>query len=98
MSRSPLPRAASLALALAVLLPPAFAEAQTSPELKSKAMALMKPCRPDFQRFCSHVQPGGGRVLACLKSHERELSPACGQAVTEAAVLMKRAGKAPPSN
>ncbi|MBX3604472.1 MAG: hypothetical protein KF788_04340 [Piscinibacter sp.] len=34
-------------------------------------------CRSDSRSLCSGVQPGGGRVIACLKSHESELSEAC---------------------
>ncbi len=36
-----------------------------------------QPCRPDVQKLCSGVQPGGGRIVACLKQHESELSPQC---------------------
>ena len=39
-----------------------------------------RPCRPDLQKFCSDVQPGGGRIVACLKQHEADLSPACKEA------------------
>jgi len=34
-------------------------------------------CRPDVEKLCQGIAPGGGRVLACLRSHEAELSPAC---------------------
>jgi len=34
-------------------------------------------CQDDLTRFCKEVRPGGGRILACLKSHEAELDPAC---------------------
>jgi hypothetical protein len=36
-----------------------------------------QPCRPDVQKLCSGVQPGGGRIVSCLKKHESELSPQC---------------------
>ena len=35
------------------------------------------PCAADVQKFCASVQPGGGRIIECLKSHEADLSPAC---------------------
>jgi hypothetical protein len=38
-------------------------------------------CRPDVERLCSGVEKGGGRIQACLKEHEADLSPACQDAV-----------------
>jgi hypothetical protein len=35
------------------------------------------PCAEDAAKFCKDVKPGEGRVLACLKEHEKELSQAC---------------------
>lgn len=35
------------------------------------------PCAEDAAKFCKDVKPGEGRVLACLKEHEKELSKAC---------------------
>lgn len=34
-------------------------------------------CRIDVERFCKEVKPGEGRILACLKAHEAELSASC---------------------
>lgn len=34
-------------------------------------------CKADAQKLCKDAKPGGGRVMACLKEHETELSPAC---------------------
>lgn len=34
-------------------------------------------CHDDVQKVCKDVQPGGGRIVQCLKQHEGELSPAC---------------------
>ena len=36
-----------------------------------------KACAQDYQQLCKSVQPGGGRVIACLKQHEAELSAPC---------------------
>jgi hypothetical protein len=52
----------------------------------SSAAMADRPCRADIQKFCADVKPGGGRVAACLKKHDAELSPACkarGQEVRE---------------
>ncbi len=36
-------------------------------------------CKDDVQKFCKDVQPGGGRIIKCLKEHESELSEGCKQ-------------------
>jgi hypothetical protein len=38
------------------------------------------PCAADAEKLCQGVPAGQGRVLACLKQHGAELSPACKQA------------------
>jgi hypothetical protein len=55
--------------------------------MRSEAIALMRACRSDYDRLCAGVQPGGGRVLACLQNHVSQLSAACGQAVPRAQSL-----------
>ena len=50
-----------------------------------------QPCRPDVQKLCSGVQPGGGRIVACLKQHESQLSPQCQKLV---AAQSKEGGEA----
>jgi hypothetical protein len=35
------------------------------------------PCTEEIRTFCADVQPGGGRILQCLKANESKLSPAC---------------------
>ena len=39
-------------------------------------------CKPDFEKFCQGVEPGGGRVLECLAKHKGELSAECQKVVT----------------
>jgi hypothetical protein len=41
-------------------------------------------CATDIQNFCPGVQPGGGRILACLKQHKDQVSDSCKQAVMKA--------------
>ena len=38
---------------------------------------VKEECKADAQKFCKGIRPGGGRILACLKSHQSELAPAC---------------------
>lgn len=34
-------------------------------------------CRSDARSLCGRMQPGGGRIVACLKAHESQLSEGC---------------------
>jgi len=63
------------------------ASAQTAPMEAARAA-----CSADLQQFCAGVQPGGGRMLACLKEHRDQVSPPCKQAVKS--VLQGSAGGA----
>ena len=42
--------------------------------------AIRAACAADAQKFCAGVQPGGGRIVACLKEHKDSLSDQCKQA------------------
>jgi Cysteine rich repeat len=65
-------------MALAVL---GFA-AQVPAWAQSAAIeAAQAACSADLQQLCAGVQPGSGRMLACLKEHRDQVSPACKQAV-----------------
>jgi hypothetical protein len=58
--------------------PPAQAPSQ-------QAMADARAaCGTDIQKLCAGVQPGGGRILACLKQHKEQVSDGCKQAVAKA--------------
>jgi hypothetical protein len=43
----------------------------------AKAKAISAHCEGDVHRLCKDVEPGEGRVAACLKDHESELSQGC---------------------
>src|ERR1700722_12217721 len=64
-----------LALASALSLA-AFASA--APNALAQQAAAMKYCKADFERLCPGVQPGGGRIIGCLKAHKEEVSIGCG--------------------
>lgn len=44
---------------------------------QSQEASPADPCGADIQQFCKDVQPGGGRIAACMKEHTQELSQAC---------------------
>jgi hypothetical protein len=52
-----------------------------SPQAVADARAA---CETDVQKLCPDVQPGGGRILACLKQHQADVTEGCKQAVTKA--------------
>ena len=52
----------------------ALAAGQAGPD------AIRAACADDAQKFCATVQPGGGRIVACLKEHKDSLSDQCRQA------------------
>ena len=58
------------------------------PDALSEARAA---CATNIQTLCAGVQPGGGRILACLKEHQDKVSDRCKQAVA-------RATQKPPAN
>ena len=41
-------------------------------------------CKQDVHTLCPDVQPGGGRIVACLKSHAEQVSPDCKAAMKAA--------------
>ena len=63
--------------------------------------ALRAACADDAKRLCAGVQPGGGRVVACLKEHKDSLSDRCKQAaglVTNPSSSAPGAGSAPAAS
>jgi hypothetical protein len=69
----------------------AFADDATAPP----SGAAVAACRQDVQTLCPGVQRGGGRIMACLKSHETEVSAGCKAAIKEAHA---RHGQQPPGS
>jgi len=48
-----------------------------------------KPCASDIKTLCAGIQPGEGRIKACIKSHLTDLSPTCADRVLTVAVTGK---------
>ena len=45
--------------------------------LPTSTRAQDLPCTDEIRTFCADVQPGGGRIIQCLKANEAKLPPAC---------------------
>src|SRR5262245_3687489 len=54
--------------------------------------ASMLSCEADRKKLCSNIEYGGGRVMACLKEHEKDLSSECREQLT----LIEESGHAKP--
>ena len=53
------------------------------------AQQVAKPCARDIKTLCAGIQPGEGRIKACIKSHLTDLSPSCQDRVLTVAVTGK---------
>ncbi len=42
---------------------------------------MRQACRGDVESFCQNIQPGGGRIIACLEDHYKQISDACYQSL-----------------
>lgn len=46
-------------------------------ETKRKLRDAHHACADDIQKFCKDVKPGQGRIVNCLRDHQKDLSPTC---------------------
>ena len=58
---------------------PAFA--QQPSQLDQELEMLRAYCKPDIERLCPNVPPGGGRIKECLMQQKMELSVGCAEAL-----------------
>lgn len=54
--------------------------------------AVAKECAADVKSQCAGVQPGEGRIRACIKSHFKDLSEPCQAVLVKAAAVGKACG------
>src|SRR5437899_7425632 len=58
--------------------------------LVSSAVAQSRfPCAADIKKACAGVDPGGGRIVACIKEHLKDLSPVCKKRLATLAAAAK---------
>jgi hypothetical protein len=62
------------ALSLAALV-------SAAPNALAQRAEAMRYCKADVARLCPGMQPGGGRIIGCLKAHKEEISIGCGKAL-----------------
>lgn len=66
------------ALACAGFVDVGAARAQTvSPEKQQQIRDVGAVCRADIRTHCEGIQPGGGRIAACLGANRDKLSSDC---------------------
>ena len=51
--------------------------------------AAMKACAGDVKSLCAGVQPGDGRMKACIRSHFSDVSAPCQAVLVKAAAVSK---------
>ncbi len=50
---------------------------QSTPEMKAARQSLRQACAEDVQTLCGGIEPGGGKILRCLKDHKDKVSRSC---------------------
>lgn len=53
-------------------------------EMRDVLKEVSKACEDDVHALCPGVQPGGGRIAACLKQNEAKVSAGCKARLAEA--------------
>ncbi|MGO7503098.1 cysteine rich repeat-containing protein [Rhizobium johnstonii] len=46
-------------------------------------MKVVQACKADLKQYCQGVQPGGGRIAACLQANRANLKPTCQATLAE---------------
>ena len=70
-------RVASLVIS-SLLVTAAFAQPS---RMNPQMVGLRTHCKPDVERLCPKIEPGGGRIKACLMDHKNEVSVGCAKAL-----------------
>ncbi len=68
--------------------------ALTAAALAIGSAGAQDACHADVQKLCAGIPPGGGRILACLKSNADRLSPPCKAHIEEVRQKAREFGEA----
>lgn len=74
---------AALVAVTCLLSVAAMAESQMTPQMRSQAKKVFQACKADIKQYCKEVQPGDGRIAACLRTNQENLAPVCQAALAE---------------
>ena len=72
---------AQAALVGGLLQPPSLFAQSGAGQIPPQVRAA---CAADVQKLCADVPSGGGRIIACLRQHQQEVSQGCKQAIANA--------------
>jgi Cysteine rich repeat len=70
-------RFAMRSFSLVLVVGASTAAQSTQVNAQSAPAAIQAACAEDALKLCAGVQPGGGRIVACLKEHKVSLSDRC---------------------
>lgn len=79
--------------ALSLLL---FVSGASVASAQNNEMGKRHPCAQDVEKFCSGVQPGEGRIRACLEQNLNNLSPMCKKRITRMEQRQQHQQQEPP--
>jgi hypothetical protein len=65
-------------ITLSILL---FAIGSSTTVAIAQTAAERAACMADFQKYCTGVEPGGGRIIECLSKQLDKLTPECKKVV-----------------
>lgn len=51
--------------------------AKPSPELRQARRAVRQACVQDIRSLCAGSEPGGGKIMMCIRSHGDQVSKDC---------------------
>jgi|SRR5579863_9599657 len=69
----------------------ALGGAKAGPELRAARKALRQACVQDVRTLCAGFEPGGGKIMMCLRSHRDQMSGGCKAAFEHLRDVRRRA-------